>query len=560
MTEAKSETALRRDTAYALHKSGKIAEAINLYNALLKEEPGNADILGLVAMAQHQLGNKVAAIDAWKTSFKQQCAAQIQLRNANNYLTSLVQDNSASELQAPAEILVPEWPNGEKPVQSDMDMILSLARGLVHVGRKPDALKLLESVLALVADDASFVRQACRIMLDAGFAERVNVLLRSMTQAALLADGDLLLLRAASEFACGNQDESFGFTLKAVEALPAVVTDKKASQTLLLGVLNNAPKRVMTPTSPQEFHFSENSPASLAGRFNDQYRFMSIFPEASTAPAALANLPSPDIIINNWVNAEQLSTSHTLEFISEFADSLGRPVLNHPRKAVNTTRQRNAILLAGIPNLVVPRIVRFLNRPEDLKSIVRLIRNDIGFPAIVRDPFMQMGMEAFKLDTPRQLEKYLSSRPGQELYGIEFVHNPAADGVYRKIRAAVIGDEIIISHVHLALQWNVHRERDEERLKEISANQSAVEFADRIMQDPVATLGRAAFTTLTEIRKKIPLELYGIDFDEMPDGRLVFFEANAAMNISFGGRKGMEAIRIKMREALHQLFENTRGR
>ena len=37
--------------------------------------------------------------------------------------------------------------------------------------------------------------------------------------------------------------------------------------------------------------------------------------------------------------------------------------------------------------------------------------------------------------------------------------------------------------------------------------------------------------TLSEIRKRIPLDIFGIDFDLLPDGRLLFFEANASMNL-----------------------------
>jgi hypothetical protein len=44
--------------------------------------------------------------------------------------------------------------------------------------------------------------------------------------------------------------------------------------------------------------------------------------------------------------------------------------------------------------------------------------------------------------------------------------------------------------------------------------------------------------TLQEIRKKIPLDVFGIDFDVMPDGTVLFFEANAAM--VFYGRYGQE--------------------
>ena len=156
-------------------------------------------------------------------------------------------------------------------------------------------------------------------------------------------------------------------------------------------------------------------------------------------------------------------------------------MLNHPVSAATTTRQRNAENLKGIPNLLVPRVLRFMNQPDDPSSIVSLIENDVGFPVIVRDPFHQMGKQASKLDTAGQLFEHLRSTPVLELYAIQYVHNPAANGIWRKIRAAVIGEDLIISHVHFGEQWNVHRERDDAKIQSVNQKKSIVSFADLIL-------------------------------------------------------------------------------
>jgi len=54
----------------------------------------------------------------------------------------------------------------------------------------------------------------------------------------------------------------------------------------------------------------------------------------------------------------------------------------------------------------------------------------------------------------------------------------------------------------------------------------------RMIATPEKTLGKPAMAALHEIRNRIPLDFYGIDFDMLPDGRVLFFEANAAMNLS----------------------------
>ena len=561
MTQTSQDFAIMRERALALHRSGSVHEAVRIYEAALKLELANADILGLLALAQHQLGSHQLAKDLWLKSLSHGTAPPILLRNLNNFLTALLQEGAASEFPLLKELGVPDWPEKQEPNPGERSMIISLARGLTHIGRQTAALNLLESVLPQLAGDAGFIKDASEILLEAGHAERAMLLLQPLTAKdnQTGTGGALLITHAAVAFSAGYLDDAFTLSARAIDALPVIITAKSASQTMLVGVLNVEPKLIQKPVSPEGLHFFENSPASLARSFKDDYQFLSIFPEARAVKTALQSLPRPDIILNNWVNAEALSTPNTLKFIADFADSLGIPVLNHPRKAAETTRQRNAERLKGIAHLVVPRIMRFINEADTRKAAIRLIRDTIGFPVIIRDPFMQMGREAAKLDTPRQLEKYLNQIPGQELYGIEYVHNPGGEGIYRKIRAAIIGEEIFISHVHFGQQWNVHRERDEEKLAELSLKRSTLQFADKIISNPLGVLGKPGMATLAKIRSQISLEFFGMDFDIMPDGQLLFFEANAAMNIGMSGRKGLEESRMRMRQTLNRLFRKAMG-
>ena len=561
MTQTSPDLAIMRERALALHRSGSVLEAAHIYKAALKLELANADILGLLALAQHQLGSHQLAKDLWLKSLSHGTAPPILLRNLNNFLTALLQEGASSEFPLLKELGVPDWPEQQEPNPGERSMIISLARGLTHIGRQTAALNLLESALPQLAGNAGFIKDASEILLEAGHAERAMLLLQPLTAKdnQTGTGGALLITHAAVAFSAGYLDDAFTLTARAIDALPVIITAKSASQIMLVGVLNVAPKLIQKPISAEGLHFFENSPASLARSFKDDYQFMSIFPEARAVKTALQSLPRPDIILNNWVNAEALSTPNTLKFIAGFADSLGIPVLNHPRKAAETTRQRNAERLKGIAHLVVPRIMRFINEAGTRKAAIRLIRDTIGFPVIIRDPFLQMGKEAAKLDTPRQLEKYLNQIPGQELYGIEYVHNPAEDGIYRKIRAAIIGDEIFISHVHFGQQWNVHRERDEGKLAELNLKRSTLQFADKIISDPVSVLGKPGMAVLAKIRSQISLEFFGMDFDIMPDGQLLFFEANAAMNIGMSGRKGLEESRMRMRQTLNCLFRKAMG-
>ncbi|MGE0004544.1 MAG: hypothetical protein AB7S92_03025 [Parvibaculaceae bacterium] len=548
--------AARHRRAVALHQAGEIAEALALYTALLEAQPADPEILGLLALAQLQLGREQDAVAAWRKSMSVESPAPIRLRTTANLLTAIRRKGSAQASGLFADLIVPEWPRGVSPDQTDRHMLITLARGLLDIDRGEAACKLLDSVLSQLSSDTAFVTAAMAIMIDAGYPEMAVRLLRPLTSEAGKVDGNLLIAHAAAAHAAGHAEEAQRLTRRAMEAVPVYVTAKEPTQLLLVGVLNKAPVSINRTTGPAYLHFAANTPATLATRHNDQYRFVSIFPEARAALRALASLPRPHVILNNWVNAEMLSTPRTLQFITDFADRLGLPVLNHPRKAVETTRQKNADRLAGIPNLLVPRLVRFTNEPERRDLAVRVVGEKVGFPAIIRGPFGQRGAGAVKIATSADLRGHLASLPGMQLYAIEYVHNPAAAGVYRKIRAAVIGQDVFITHVHLGPRWNVHRERDGEERAAFDPDGRQAALASSMIARPEETLGAGAMAVLREIRARIPLDLYGIDFDVTPDGRVLFFEANAAMNLSMSDRKGLETTRAAMRAALRRLFQN----
>jgi hypothetical protein len=481
------------------------------------------------------------------------------LRTIANILNATQAKGGARTAGFLAELVVPDWPPGAIPDLNDKHMIITLARALVTGNRMQAAAGLLDSVVANLKGDKDFIKAAMAIMIDAGHAEKAAAILRPLTEAAGPVDSGLIIAHAAAAHLTGHSQEAQRLTRRAIEAVPVHLTAKEPGQLLLVGVLNQAPITISRAVSAAHLHFSNNTPGNLAFRHNDQYRFLSIFPEAQSALQAFATMPRPQLILNNWVNAELLSTPKTLDLIAAFADRLALPVLNHPRKAAQTTRQKNADRLSGIPDLVVPRLVRFGNEPETRETLVRLIGENVGFPVIIRGPFAQKGIGADKIDTPAELAAHLTTLPRMQFYAIEYIHNPVGPGTYRKIRAAVIGEDIFITHVHFGPLWNVHRERDTEKLAGFDLDGRISGHARQMIATPEQTLGRPALAALHQIRARIPLDFYGIDFDMLPDGRVLFFEANAAMNLSLSDRAGLEQTRAAMRAAVRRLFEKSKA-
>ena len=81
-------------------------------------------------------------------------------------------------------------------------------------------------------------------------------------------------------------------------------------------------------------------------------------------------------------------------------------------------------------------------------------------------------------------------------------------------------------HLAIAERWDVHYfssamgDRADYRAEEA-----------RFLDDPVATLGAAAWDALASVRDALGLDYAGIDFALDGDGRVVVFEANAAMTV-----------------------------
>jgi thioredoxin-like negative regulator of GroEL/glutathione synthase/RimK-type ligase-like ATP-grasp enzyme len=551
------EHAVSHEQAATLHQTGRIAEAAAMYQVLLERHPQDAELLTLFGMTQFQLGREEEAQGIWRRGVALEAPAEVRLRIIANIMA--VSKGKAEALDLVADLDIPQWPPSIVPNPSERRMIIALARGLVSRKRIAAALTLLDSVLPQLMADANFVMSAIAVMLEAGQAAKALAILRPLTSKAAPIDSGLIIAHAAAAYQAGHEKEAWHLTRRAAEAVPIHLTAKEPGQLMLIGVLSRTPLFIESILTPAEMHFSGNTPASLALKHNDEYRFLSIFPEAQSALTALANAPRPELILNNWVNGELLETPRALQFIADFADQLGLPILNHPRKAAETTRQKNAGRLAGIPNLIVPRLIRFDHQSKVREQSVRLVGEATGFPAIIRGPFNQRGTGAEKINSPEDLDRHLAALPDMQLYAIEYVDNPATQGVYRKIRAAVIGDELFITHVHFGPRWNVHRERDSEKLKAFDLDGKFAAQAARIIAAPEEALGRPAMAALHEIRRRIPLDLYGIDFDMMPDGRVLFFEANAVMNVSLSDRPGLEDTRAAMRDAVRRLFLKTAG-
>jgi hypothetical protein len=136
-----------------------------------------------------------------------------------------------------------------------------------------------------------------------------------------------------------------------------------------------------------------------------------------------------------------------------------------------------------------------------------------------------MGRGMIRADVPQALTAALRALPPRDdLIAIAYVDTRSPDGAWRKYRVMAIGGLLYPLHLAIAHRWDVHYfssemfARADYRLEE-----------ERFLANPQTTLGVRAWDALGRVRDELGLDYAGIDFALDGEGRVVIFEANAAM-------------------------------
>jgi hypothetical protein len=116
--------------------------------------------------------------------------------------------------------------------------------------------------------------------------------------------------------------------------------------------------------------------------------------------------------------------------------------------------------------------------------------------------------------------------PGREFSVIQFLDTRGADGKYRKYRVMVIDGKFYPLHAAVSSNWKIHYFSADMAENAEHRNEDGI-----FLSDMPRVLGHAAMQTIADIRDALRLDYFGIDFSLTTGGEVVFFEANATMNI-----------------------------
>lgn len=192
-----------------------------------------------------------------------------------------------------------------------------------------------------------------------------------------------------------------------------------------------------------------------------------------------------------------------------------RPALNDPARVLRLAREALATALRRRAGLLCPPIRRLPRRAASAAGI--------GYPALVRPVGSHAGHDLMRADNAAQLAAQVATLEADEVFVSGFVDYRGADGMFRKYRIAFVAGVPYLCHMAVSAHWMVHY-----------LNAGMTEDAAKRAEEAAAM---ASFDTgfarrhqgaLAAVAEWAGLDYFQIDCAELPDGRLVLFEADVA--------------------------------
>lgn len=257
----------------------------------------------------------------------------------------------------------------------------------------------------------------------------------------------------------------------------------------------------------------------LAGRASYDRHFHCVIPDAAVNFDLLRS--RADIVFNMICNVDD-GKDMLLQAL-DLVERLGRPTINHPRLIMHTDRESIAHRCAGIPGCVVPKTLRV---PGSVVAEAAASEEFAGFtlPLLVRIAGTHGGDDFDRFDNWADIGEFVAKRADAGYYLIEYIDYRSHDDLFRKYRVIFVDGEILPYHLAIHNDWKVHHFRTD-----MANNSWMRQEEERFLENIGAVFNAAQQDALRAVARATGLDYGGIDCGIDRDGRIVMFEANAAM-------------------------------
>jgi hypothetical protein len=227
-----------------------------------------------------------------------------------------------------------------------------------------------------------------------------------------------------------------------------------------------------------------------------------------------ALVPPHDVLFNSI--AESDDAQPALALAARIADAAGAPCINDPRVVAQLSRDAGSRRFAASATVVAPRAERLT--PAELAA------RDVGAPLVVRPVGSQAGSGLARIATTAELRAYAAQQPAASYYVMPFVDSRGTDGFFRKYRVMFVDGTPYACHLAISPRWMIHYYNAPMSEHAWMRDEEAAFLAgvERVFHGPLAA-------ALREIAAAVPIGYFGIDCAVANDGRLLLFEADAAM-------------------------------
>ncbi|MCV6590310.1 MAG: hypothetical protein OIF57_14995 [Marinobacterium sp.] len=236
-------------------------------------------------------------------------------------------------------------------------------------------------------------------------------------------------------------------------------------------------------------------------------------------------ISAPDLVVNEISEPDSHVTS--LEKLAGIVAELNCPVINPPAAIIHTRRENLATQLAPLQRLKVPTTLRIT--PDSPRQLLECCQRYFpGKAVLVRGTGDHGGVSTIRL-AANSNEQPLHRLPfdGRHYLLSEYIDYSSPDGLYRKYRVVLIGDEIYLRHMIVADKWMIHSSSREF----MQANPGYAQEEAMMLQSFTQQLSTPLLTELKQINRLLGTDYLGLDCAINADGTATVFELNANMNI-----------------------------
>lgn len=521
-------------------RSGDTVSALADIESQLAAEPRDSDLLGLKGLAL-ALGDRLDdAVEPARLAVLEARAPTQRLKHAANLARLLAKAQRGSDIAGISEMNLPPLA-GLAEGDLDAAVLADICNPLLLAGKHD----FVADYLAPVLDRPGTPWEVERLWLAATLqAEKhAEILTRFNAASYRWRDWPEAIAHACSAAAArGLQAECAQLYCAYLAQAPFYVARRQPSQIMTVVHIADSPAIGALTEPVREQHFSGNYPSQLDAHCAGRYRFLSVF-AASPPRSAAGELDrgEPAITLNNCVNGEALKRG-ALAKVEAHQQALGLAVVNAAEKAVHCTRVETAELVRGIANLIVPKAMRFRLDPQLLQALRQRIKELFAFPVILRSVGEQEGANIHLARNDAGLPAIFSelmALGSKDFYVIDYAGVEHENGFHRRIRAAFVEGIPTLIRADYDDQWMVRGRKFDRILDHYRRDRALFDRANAVVEQP-ERLGDAAWKTLHEIGRRIPLDIFGMDFDVDSQGRVVFFESNATMLLLSNAPKDLD--------------------